>query len=541
MTEVTRRLLVMTALIGASLAIPAGDVRAQQDDTSLCDPSGTTVCRSVLVVNNCTQSLSIATLGNTLPCSTSAQCPTTNSTCSAGSCTCSGDADCATDQACGSDGYCHFGAPFGGGVQLVSGASRTTYLPNETSPGQSASWEGRFWARTSCPDFTTCTQPGGLCTSDAECCTNAGCAGLFTCQSSSDCSGTNTCIGGTCTCALDTDCRDGGKCNNGLCTGACENGGVSCQSGDCGSALACPVGSSGQSPTTLAEFALLPGDSTYDTYDVSQVNGFNVPVSIAPSQDVDPTPPAGFADAQPWCGSPGCASATDCPGQAGPCGFTSDFTSCLCGWGLNEDTCPDPLQAVWPMTCTSDADCGDSSKCDLSTVPATCTCRRDAQCPGDSTCGINTNIDGKKRVCGTYVGCVSSSDSCTADKRLKQNLPDGTPFSCKRFKDAYDCTGNLAGSCYTSGASSDCCGCPSWSVGGNAGPFPVTNGCQASSPRWTRVVEPLVEPYKNACPTAYSFQYDDPTSTFNCAGTGPTTPVQYKVTFCPTGSPGAAS
>lgn len=543
MRHATKRLPVMIVLVGAMVAAHAGATRAQ--DTTLCDPVSTT-CRTITVQNNCSATLWIGTLGNTLPCTTNAQCPTANSTCSSFSCTCAGDADCGSNQACGSDGYCHFGAPFEGGVELASNVAATVYLPNDTSPGQSSSWEGRFWARTGCR-FEGCQKPGGLCSSDSDCCTNAGCAGLFTCQSAADCSDGNACVGGTCGCKVDTDCRDGGKCSGGFCTGSCENGGISCETGDCGTDLGCAAGAAGQVPTTLAEFALLPGDSTYDTYDLSQVKGFNVPISIKPSQNVDTTPPNGFSNAEPWCGIPGCASSTDCSGQAGPCGFTGDFTNCLCGWGLNEDTCPDPLQAVWPMTCTTDADCGSSSHCDLGTVPATCTCRGDAQCPGDYTCGVNGNIDGRKRVCGTYVGCMSANDACTADERLKQKLPPPpgkdkqVPFSCKRFDDAYACTGNLAGSCYTAGASSDCCGCPSWSPGGNGGPFPITNGCQARNARWTRVVEPLAGAFKSACPTAYSFQYDDPTSTFNCSGTGSTTPVVYTVTFCPTGSPGAAS
>jgi hypothetical protein len=38
--------------------------------------------------------------------------------------------------------------------------------------------------------------------------------------------------------------------------------------------------------------------------------------------------------------------------------------------------------------------------------------------------------------------------------------------------------------------------------------------------------------FKAACPTAYSYAYDDATSTFTCKG------ANYAITFCPTGSPG---
>lgn len=335
-----------------------------------------------------------------------------------------------------------------------------------------------------------------------------------------------------------TDCRDGGKCVDGACTGQCGAGGIACQTGDCAASLQCGVGVSGQAPTTLAEFALLAGAVNYDTYDVSQVNGFNVPIMISPLGKTKAAP-KGFANLQPWCGSPGCASATDCPGQSPACSFTDEFASCLCSWSLDEDTCPDPLRAVWPMPpCESDADCdGRPGSCDTSTVPSTCTCRADGHCPGSYTCGVNLNIDGKKRICGTYTGCVDPIDACTADTRLKGRA-DGKPFSCKRFQDLYGCTGAFTTSCYTAGASDQCCGCPSWSDGGNAGPFPIANGCQESNRKWARVVNPLAKSFKSTCPTAYSFQYDDPTSTFNCDGKA-SAPIGYTITFCPVGSPGA--
>lgn len=37
--------------------------------------------------------------------------------------------------------------------------------------------------------------------------------------------------------------------------------------------------------------------------------------------------------------------------------------------------------------------------------------------------------------------------------------------------------------------------------------------------------------FKAACPTAYSYAYDDATSTFTCKG------ANYTITFCPTGTP----
>ncbi|GMI78408.1 Ubiquitin Fold Modifier 1, Osmotin 34-like [Hibiscus trionum] len=55
-----------------------------------------------------------------------------------------------------------------------------------------------------------------------------------------------------------------------------KNGSGSCQTADCGNTLKCKA--SGKTPASLAEFTL----STVDYYDVSLVDGFNLPISIKP-------------------------------------------------------------------------------------------------------------------------------------------------------------------------------------------------------------------------------------------------------------------
>ncbi|KAI4992446.1 hypothetical protein ZWY2020_051863 [Hordeum vulgare] len=53
----------------------------------------------------------------------------------------------------------------------------------------------------------------------------------------------------------------------------------SCATGDCGGVLACAAG--GKPPATLAEYTLGTGGSP-DFYDISLVDGFNVPMSFRP-------------------------------------------------------------------------------------------------------------------------------------------------------------------------------------------------------------------------------------------------------------------
>ncbi|XVF39398.1 hypothetical protein PTKIN_Ptkin01aG0031600 [Pterospermum kingtungense] len=55
-----------------------------------------------------------------------------------------------------------------------------------------------------------------------------------------------------------------------------ENGNGPCQTGDCGKTLKCK--GAGQTPASLTEFTL----ATPDFYDVSLVDGFNLPLSVTP-------------------------------------------------------------------------------------------------------------------------------------------------------------------------------------------------------------------------------------------------------------------
>jgi hypothetical protein len=100
------------------------------------------------------------------------------------------------------------------------------------------------------------------------------------------------------------------------------------------------------------------------------------------------------------------------------------------------------------------------------------------------------------------------------------------------YAQLFECVGPEQGqSCYSTGATSDCCGCgtdaPAWPMALAPG-----FGCKADNPNWQRVAEPWLAFLKQACPTAYVYPFDDATSTFTCrpaAATG----VAYEVAFCP--------
>ncbi len=75
----------------------------------------------------------------------------------------------------------------------------------------------------------------------------------------------------------------------------------SCETGNCGNVLQCN-GAGGVPPASLAEFTL-GGSTGNDFYDVSFVDGFNVPMTVTPVGGAQPTPGNPY-----WCGVAGCGT-----------------------------------------------------------------------------------------------------------------------------------------------------------------------------------------------------------------------------------------
>jgi hypothetical protein len=92
-----------------------------------------------------------------------------------------------------------------------------------------------------------------------------------------------------------------------------SQGKLTCETGDCGNGLQCN-GAGGIPPATLAEFTL-NGANNLDYYNVSLVDGYNVPIVINTVGSAQPDP----------------VSATGCvnrPAANGPSGCTSEINSC---------------------------------------------------------------------------------------------------------------------------------------------------------------------------------------------------------------------
>ncbi|KAN0133077.1 thaumatin family domain containing protein [Lactarius tabidus] len=120
-----------------------------------------------------------------------------------------------------------------------------------------------------------------------------------------------------------------------------------CLDGGCNGGLQCdPLSGTGTPPATVAEWTL-QGNQNFDSYDVSLVDGYNLPMSIIPSAtncsvascpvDLAPACPAPLVGPLDSTGLPvGCKSACD----ANLDGHASNSSNCCTGSFANATTCP---------------------------------------------------------------------------------------------------------------------------------------------------------------------------------------------------------
>jgi hypothetical protein len=185
-------------------------------------------------------------------------------------------------------------------------------------------------------------------------------------------------------------------------------------------------------------------------------------------------------------------------------------------------------------------------------------CNADSDCSGGNVCGLGyvASVNKTNKVCGALEGytsvnkgiCSQTQSDFGTDKAgndLSTTLYVNT-FHCNQEsnRQLYACTHPPLGSCYSQDASPEtCCGCADWwtESGGNITVPQSTQSCTGGdstgpNPDWTALVQPTVQWIKKACPTAYSYQYDDPSSSYRCTvSNGNETVTNYQVVFCPGG------
>lgn len=278
-----------------------------------------------------------------------------------------------------------------------------------------------------------------------------------------------------------------------------------CETSDCGAGTGgCPAGRGFMPPTTLAEFTFQT--NAIDYYDVSAVDGMNIPVAMAANN-------APYDPAKPYdCAAPGTNVSTPLMGA--------------CSW----DFTPPLTEYRWVRA-------GGNA------------CTSNANCAAGTVCGLSKNPGGAQKwlkTCGKQLGWLNANRICGEDQNY------GAPFNCQQQlppPNAGSTMINMLGcapipSCYQNGAGPECCGCANWDkLGVGVPPAPYTEQCKNTNTTWMSLVQPGLEWIKRACPSVYTYPFDDMSSTFTCRvdkprNGVPTNSVGYTITFCPGGKNG---
>jgi len=240
-----------------------------------------------------------------------------------------------------------------------------------------------------------------------------------------------------------------------------------------------------------------------DFYDISNIGGINVAMSFGPNG-------VGASD----------LVATD-PYMCGTPGSTTSVNSIT---GSSWSLVPPLIQNIWVMgsgkTCSTNADCSGSQVCGLSNVPG--------------------RTPMFQMTCGDFYGYWSANAICAQDPQ--QSLTPN-PFNCATpvqngpyattLSNLYRCEAT-SGSGYSTNANPYVCGCVDWWKITNGLVPKATTNCTASNPIWTASVLPTISWIKAACPSCYTYPYDDMSSTFVCSDMVNSYNTQdYTITLCP--------
>lgn len=391
---------------------------------------------------------------------------------------CSSDSNCMKGASCNSTtNKCFWNNPLpaNGSFQLTTNASNTVQIPEYDSNGIGVVWSGVFGGRTGC---TT------------------------------------------------------GSCTSALCTIGSENAqGV------------CSLGAGFQQPATQSEptFITYPTNSSptpTDAYDVTVINGANIPISMYPTNVVLPVAGNPYT-----CGAPGYNQAVP---QAQPVSETIGASS----WQLNTNQSNVAYRYVVPSSvpatrCTIDTDCPSNQYCGL-TYSSQSIGSTTAPGSGYLVCGAFAGWFTADQICGTNNNFTTALDKVGA---VVNNFQCNAPIALGTMSNLYQCNGNYAVSCYSS-ASPNCCGCVDWStqgtfVGVPSNPAYVAN-CTGANTTWTGSFSSLNQPQvydtilflKQSCPSCYTYPFDDKSSSFTCSngGVGTNNSQDYTVEFCPGGN-----
>ncbi|KAF7139307.1 hypothetical protein RHSIM_Rhsim07G0235200 [Rhododendron simsii] len=336
------------------------------------------------------------------------------------------------------------------------------------------------------------------------------------------------------------------------------SGNGTCTTGDCGGKLQCTGG--GVPPVTLAEFTVGGGTNTMDFYDVSLVDGYGCTM-----WEWEYGPPAATGTASIYAG---CITDVNrsCPRelQVTSAGSVVACKSACAAFSRPEYCCTGPRVSATVFTL--------ENNCSY-TIWAGTLCGNGvgvlggggfALAPGASTqfpaptgwsgrfwARTDCNFDGLSNGacatgdCGGSLQCTGSGVPPATLAEFTLNGWSGMDFYDVSLMDGY----NVGIGIQTSGGTGDCkyAGCiadlnaicpPELQVTNAGSVVACKSACEAfNTPQYcctgnysTPVTCPPTqysELFKQACPDAYSYAYDDASSTFTCTG------ANYLITFCP--------
>jgi hypothetical protein len=362
---------------------------------------------------------------------------------------------------------------------------------------------------------------------------------------------------------------------------ALSNYGI-CNTANC-TALNNSTGTCSYSPnppfTIFEENLYTAASGTADgVYDISMVNGFNIPGEI---RSLSPYVPVGSTS----------SFSNTCGNSAGAIIQPSDSALGVCTWSFS------------PPSGSADCDANTATDNVSNYYNVSYGTSNDGCTPGScgvagEICGMSQSLNASSvpvgtpiyRHCGTFqgywvladwIGFSSSSDwgtgsSCnlyahygmgnalgTSTYGYSTRFPNSNPLPAATYADLYGCSPTSELTCYPNTGPNTCfnaptdpyfalnsgygftynvCGCHDWN---NASTTPASartaqsSQCTATNSLWESNVYDRILWLKKACPTAYSYQFDDKSSSFQCNVSGHLT--SYQLTFCPGGKTGAPS
>lgn len=319
-----------------------------------------------------------------------------------------------------------------------------------------------------------------------------------------------------------------------------------CQTANCpvipGTATCMPsVGAN--NPSTIFEEDMEGAVASDGVYDISLINGFNLPGEFRSLAAV--ISPFNFNTA---CGQSAGATIQPTGSPLGICPWTFTPPSTI-----SPDT---PENYNW-VSGGADDGCASSGSCSAGQI-----CGEAYASTLEGTAPIN-------RRCGTFLGywtIVDYTGYSSSSQWGSQNLftaytlgtalpagPTGMSYGtvaglAATFGNMYGCTPTSNNSLLSGYGpapapvplpESNACGCYNWDQAGSVAPTAQSEPCVMTNSQWISTVFPRISWLKEACPTAYSYQFDDKSVSFTCNVSNQKT--AYQITFCPGGVTGAPS